>query len=212
MTRNVVRIEIIDVSVPVHPGMIVYEGDPEIHLERALSIADGAAANVSRLDLGVHTGTHVDAPLHFIDGAAGADSIALEVLVGPAHVVDATRVEQVLDVASLRTLDFPAEAERLVFKTRNSSLWKLNEFTHDFVHLTGDGARYLIEHGTRLVGIDYLSVGDEEAHRELLGAGVVVIEGLDLSDAEPGAYRLVCLPLRLVGSDGAPARAVLIRH
>jgi arylformamidase len=202
--------EIIDISVPVRPGMVTYEGDPQVHLERALSIAEGAVANVSRLDFGVHTGTHVDAPLHFIDGAPGTESLALDVLVGPAHVVDATRVEQVLDEESLRGLDFPAEAERLVFKTQNSSLWELEEFSHDFVHLTGGGARYLIERGTRLVGIDYLSVGDEAAHRELLGAGIVALEGLDLRSVEPGEYQLVCLPLRLVGSDGAPARAVLI--
>jgi arylformamidase len=203
-------VKIIDISVPVQPGMITYEGDPQVHLERALSIAQGDVANVSRLDLGVHTGTHIDAPLHFVDRAADTESIALDVLVGPAHVVDATRVEQVLDEESLRGLDLPAGAERLLFKTQNSSLWELDEFSPDFVHLTGDGARYLIERGTRLVGIDYLSVGDEAAHRELLGAGIAAVEGLDLRSVEAGEYQLVCLPLRLVGSDGAPARAVLI--
>jgi arylformamidase len=189
--------------------MVTYEGDPRVHLERALSIAEGAAANVSRLDFGVHTGTHVDAPLHFIEGAPGTESLALDVLVGPAHVVDATGVEQVLDEERLRGIGLPAEAERLIFKTRNSSLWELEEFSHDFVHLTGSGARYLIGRGTRLVGIDYLSVGDEDAHRGLLGAGIVAVEGLDLRSVEPGEYQLVCLPLRL-GSDGAPARAILI--
>jgi arylformamidase len=126
-------------------------------------------------------------------------------------VVDATHVEQVLDEESLRALDLPAGAERLLFKTRNSRLWDLNEFSHDFVHLTGGGARYLVGRDTRLVGIDYLSVGDEEAHRVLLGADVVAVEGLDLRRVESGAYRLICLPLRLIGSDGAPARAVLVR-
>ena len=203
--------EINDISVPVRPGMVTYQGDPQVRLERALSIADGAVANISRLDFGVHTGTHVDAPLHFIDGAPGAESIALDALVGPAHVVDATRIEQVLDEESLRGIDLPAGAERLLFKTRNSRLWELEKFSHDFVYLTGGGARYLIGLGMRLVGIDYLSVGDEEAHRELLHAGVVPVEGLDLRGVKPGAYRLVCLPLRLVDSDGAPARAVLIR-
>jgi arylformamidase len=132
------------------------------------------------------------------------------VLVGPAHVVDATGVGGTLDEDALRRIDLP-DAERLIFKTTNSRLWERDEFTHDFVRLNGDGAGYLIGRGVRLLGIDYLSVGDEAAHVELLGAGVIPLEGLDLRGVEPGEYRLVCLPLRLVGSDGAPARVVLIR-
>ena len=203
--------EIFDVSVPIRPGMVTYEGDPQVTIERTASIAEGATANISRLDFGVHTGTHVDAPLHFLDGAPGTESLALDVLVGPAAVVDATVVENVLDEKALRALDLPAGPERLIFKTSNSRLWELDEFSHDFVRLSGDGARHLIALGVRLVGIDYLSIGDEEAHRELLAAGIVPVEGLDLRGVEPGAYRLICLPLRLVGSDGAPARAVLVR-
>ena len=201
---------IIDISFPIRPGMVVYEGDPAVHLERALSIAEGASANVSRLDFGVHSGTHVDAPVHFIEGAAGAEALPLDVLVGPARVVDATGVEGMLDEAALLALDLP-DAERLIFKTTNSRLWERDEFTHHFVRLNGDAARYLIRRGVRLVGIDYLSIGDEAAHVELLGAGVIPLEGLDLRGVESGEYRLVCLPLRLVGSDGAPARTVLIR-
>jgi arylformamidase len=204
-------VEIIDISVPIRPGMIVYEGDPEVHLERALSITEGAVANVSRLDFGVHSGTHIDAPVHFIEGAAGAEALPLDALVGDAHVVDATGVEGALDESALEPLELPDGAERLIFKTSNSRLWDLDEFSHDFVRLTGDGARYLLRKGARLVGIDYLSIGDEEAHVELLRAGVVPLEGLDLRRVEPGPFRLVCLPLPLVGVDGAPARAVLIR-
>jgi arylformamidase len=203
--------EIIDISVPVRPGMIVYEGDPDVHLERVVSIADGAAANISQLDLGVHTGTHVDAPLHFIEGESGSESLPIDALIGSAHVVDATAVPDALDEASLRSLDLPTVADRLIFKTRNSHLWDLETFSHDFIRLSGDGARHLIGIGVRLVGIDYLSVGDEEAHVELLRAGVIPLEGLDLRSVEPGPYRLICLPLRLVGSDGAPARAILVR-
>lgn len=202
--------EIFDISVPIRPGMVTYEGDPPVHLALALSIADGASANVSRLDFGVHTGTHVDAPVHFLEGAAGADSLPLGVLIGPAHVVDATGVAEELDEKALRGLGLP-EAERLIFKTTNSELWALDRFSPEMVKLTGDGARYLIGRGVRLVGIDYLSVGDERAHVELLRAGVVPLEGVDLRGIEPGEYELVCLPLRLVASDGAPARAVLIR-
>jgi arylformamidase len=203
-------VEIFDISVPIRPGMVTYEGDPPVHLALAHSIAGGASANVSRLDFGVHTGTHVDAPIHFLEGAAGADSLPLGVLIGPAHVVDATGVAEELDEKALRGLGLP-EAERLIFKTTNSELWALDRFSPEMVKLTGDGARYLIGRGVRLVGIDYLSVGDEQAHVELLRAGVVPLEGVDLRGIEPGEYELVCLPLRLVASDGAPARAVLIR-
>ncbi|MFN2471552.1 MAG: cyclase family protein [Gaiellaceae bacterium] len=203
--------ELIDVTVPIREGMVTYPGDPDVRLERVSAIAQGALANLSRLDFGVHSGTHVDAPVHFIDGAAGAESLPLEVLVGPAHVVDATRVRGVLDRAALGRLDLP-EGKRLLFKTPNSELWASDRFAEESVHLTADGAELLVERGVRLVGLDYLSVGDPDAHRVLLGAGVVAVEGLDLREAEPGAYRLLCLPLKIVGSDGAPARAVLLRE
>jgi arylformamidase len=203
-------VKIIDISVPIRPGMIVYEGDPDVHLERVLSIAEGAVANVSRLDLGVHSGTHIDAPVHFIEGAAGAEGLPLDALVGDVYVIDATGVESALDEPALREAALPDGAERLIFKTRNSRLWDVDEFSHDFVRLTGDGARYVLGRGVRLVGIDYLSIGDEEAHAELLRADVIPLEGLDLRRVEPGPYRLVCLPLPLVGADGAPARAVLV--
>lgn len=204
--------KVYDISVPIRPGMIIYEGNPGVELERVDSISEGAHANVSRLELGVHTGTHVDAPLHFIEGAAGSDSLALELLIGPAAVVDATSAAGDIDEQTLEALDIPPAAERVLLKTTNGRLWAGGVFSRDFVRLNGSGARYLIGKGVRVVGIDFLSIGDAEAHRELLGAGVVPIEGLDLRAVEPGAYQLVCLPLRLEGSDGAPARAVLIRQ
>jgi arylformamidase len=193
-------VQIIDVSVPVRPGMITYPGDPEVRLERVSSIADGDVANLSRLDLGVHSGTHVDAPLHFVDGGASVEKLPLDVLVGPGVVVEG------LDPAAV-----PAGAERVLFKTPNSRLWERDEFAEDFVALDGEAARALVAGGVRLVGIDYLSIGDEEAHRILLGAGVVAVEGLDLREIEPGEYRLVCAPLKLVGAEGAPARVLLLR-
>lgn len=203
--------KILDVTVPIRNGMVVYEGDPEVHLERFSAIAEGAVANLSRLDFGVHSGTHIDAPVHFIEGAPAAESLPLEWLMGPAHVVDATAVEGFLDDAALRGLDLPEGERRLLFKTPNSSLWERDEFVHEFVQLTGNGADYLVDRGVRLVGVDYLSVGDPDAHRSLLRAGVVAVEGLDLREVEPGPYRLVCLPLKIVGSDGAPARALLVQ-
>lgn len=202
--------EIVDVSIPIRPGMITYPGDPMVRLERVKSIADGSVANISRLDFGVHTGTHVDAPLHFIDGAAGAEQLPLELLLGPARVVDAREAER-LDAATIERLDLDG-AERVLFRTRNSDLWQRDTFSDDFVSIREDGARLLIDRGVRLVGIDYLSIGDEGAHQALLQAGLVAIEGLDLSAAEPGDYELVCAPLKLVGSDGAPARVLLVRR
>jgi arylformamidase len=203
-------VKIYDISVPVRPGMIVYEGNPAVSLERAESIADGAHANVSRLSLGVHTGTHVDAPLHFLDDGPGSESLALEPLIGPAVVVDALSVETHLDADTLRRLEIPAGVARVLLKTRNGTLWERDEFSRDFVRLTGSGARHVVDRGILVIGIDFLSIGDAEAHRELLSAGVIPLEGLDLRAVEPGHYRLVCLPLRLEGSDGAPARAILI--
>jgi len=182
-----------------------------VELERTSSIAEGGHANVSKLSMGVHTGTHVDAPVHFIEGAPGMEGVPLDALYGPAVVVDATAVvADSLGEADLEALDIPKGAERVILKTRNSELWNREGFTRDFLRLDGSGARYIVSRGIRAIGIDYLSIGDHDAHRELLGAGVVPVEGLDLRGIEPGAYTFVCLPIDLVGSDGAPARAILI--
>jgi arylformamidase len=200
-----------DISVPIRPDMPVYAGDPDVELERASSISEGGHANVSKLSLGVHTGTHVDAPVHFIEGAPGMESVSLDALCGPAVVVDGTSISgDSIGESDLEAIDIPAGAERVLLKTRNSDLWNQKEFTRDFLRLDGSGARFVVARGIRTIGIDYLSVGDHEAHRELLGAGVVPVEGLDLRKIEPGEYTFVCLPLDLVGSDGAPARAILI--
>jgi arylformamidase len=198
--------KIIDISVPVHTGMVTYPGDPEVRLERVKAIADGESANISELDLGVHSGTHVDAPVHFIEGAAGTDELPLDVLNGPCEVVEAAA----LDESAVGAV--PEGAERVLFKTPNSELWARDTFPETFERLDGAAAGALVERGVRLVGVDYLSVGDEDAHHALLGAGVIPLEGLDLRGVEPGSYELHCLPLRLVGSDGAPARAILIRR
>jgi arylformamidase len=194
-----------DVSVPIRPGMVTYPGDPIVSLERVFSIADGALANVSKLELGVHTGTHVDAPIHFIDGAAATEKLSPELLVGPARVVAA----EALDADEIRGLEL---AERVLFKTANSKLWERDDFAQDSIALDRAAAEVLLERGVRLVGIDYLSIGDEGAHQALLGAGIVAIEGLDLRGVQPGEYLLACAPLKLVGSDGAPARVFLIEN
>jgi arylformamidase len=204
-------VELIDISVPVRPGMHVWEGDPPFRIDQVATVEGGDGYNATRLDLGTHTGTHIDAPLHFVDGGATVDSIPLETLVGPCHVVDATAVAGQLDAAALAGLDLPAVTERLVFKTRNGALWDRDGFAPDFTAFTGDGAEALLALGVRLAGIDYLSIGDEDAHHVLLEAGVVPLEGLDLRAVEPGPYTLFCLPLKVVGTEGAPARALLAR-
>jgi arylformamidase len=200
-----------DISVPVRRDMPIYAGDPGVELERMSSISEGGHANVSKLSMGVHTGTHVDAQVHFIEGAPGMEAVPLDALYGPAVVVDGTGISgDTIGEADLENLDIPEGAERVLLKTRNSELWSRDGFTRDFLRLDGSGARFVVARGIRTIGLDYLSVGDHDAHRELLGAGVVPVEGLDLRRIQPGDYIFVCLPVDLVGSDGAPARAVLI--
>ena len=203
--------EILDVSIPIRTRMPIWPGNAGVAMRRVEAIADGAVANVSAVDLGAHTGTHVDAPNHFLEGEPGVDTVALEPLIGDAVVVDATAVQKTVDAAAVAALGVPAGTERVLLKTRNSQLWERDEFSDDFVALDESGASALIDLGVRLVGIDYLSIGDPGAHRALLGARTAVVEGLDLRAVAPGPYRLVCLPLKLVGSDGGPARAVLLR-
>jgi arylformamidase len=203
----------IDVSVPLRTGMVVYEGDPEVAIEPVTRIAAGDLANVSRMALGTHSGTHMDAPRHFIDGAPGVDRIPLDALVGPAIVADARGAPGDIDAAALAALDVPAGTERLLLRTRNEALRARDAFTRDFAGIADDAARELVAMGVRLIGIDYLSIAPSAepspTHLALLDAGVAVVENLDLRRAPPGAYELVCLPLRLEGADGAPARALL---
>jgi arylformamidase len=205
-----------DISVPIRNGMVTFEGDPPVHLRRASSMDRGAVCNVSRLDFGVHSGTHIDAPVHFIDGAAGIEAVPTDVLVGPALVVDARGVDGPFDRAAIESLGIPAGTERLLLRSRNSDLWNEPTFTGAFAGVTQDGARALIELGVRLVGIDYLSIapyGDPTpTHFTLLAAAVVIVEGLDLREVAPGAYDLICLPILIPGSDGGPARAIVRRR
>jgi len=203
--------KIYDISVPLSPDMHVYPGDPAVDIQQTSRLADGDVANVSFLRFGSHTGTHVDAPAHFIENGMTVDAIPLNLLIGRVHVVDAGST--VIDRESLAGMDL-ADDMRVIFKTRNSYVWSEPEFVRDFVYLTADAARYLVENGIKVVGIDYLSVekynfDTPDVHRTLLGSGAVIIEGLNLSDVEPGHYELICLPLKIEGGDGAPARVVL---
>jgi arylformamidase len=199
-----------DVSIPIHPGMVIYHDNPGVEIELDSAISRGATANVSKLTMGAHTGSHVDGPSHFYDGRRGADSLPLDAMIGPALVLELPDVQGgSITGEDLRMAAIPVGTERLLLKTRNSELWDRTEFTRDFLRLDGSAADHVLELGIRLIGIDYLSIGDPDAHLALLGAGVVALEGLDLRRIDPGAYELLCLPLRVIDTDGAPARVVL---
>lgn len=191
----------------------MWPGEPGPLITPVKRLADGGPANVSRVTLGLHTGTHVDAPWHFLADGATTESIPLATLCGTARVVDITD-EQAVRVRELEREDLGG-VTRVLFRTRNGALWDDDHFHEDYVFIEPESARWLVEHGVRLVGVDYLSVEQftapaPRAHEILLGAGVAIIEGLDLRAPPAGDYELFCLPLPIVGGDGAPARVVLI--
>jgi arylformamidase len=198
----------VDVSVPIYAGMVHFPDNPSIEIDTITHVEKGDLCTVSRLTMGSHTGTHIDAPIHFLRGGTGAEQIPVENLIGPARVIeikdpDAVKAEE------LRLHKLGA-GERLLFKTSNSKrCWKTSQFVPDFVSIAEDAASYLASLHTLAVGIDYLSAGSPKTHRTLLGAGVAIVEGLNLIGVSQGRYELFCLPLRIPGSDGAPARALL---
>lgn len=207
---------IYDITFTISPDFPVWPGDPAIRLEQIASMDAGEIANVSRLDAGVHVGTHVDAPHHFLNDGRTVEDLPLDVLTGPCRVVTLPDELEHVSAAALEAAGIPAGTERLLLRTRNRHLWAESPqaFRRDFAAITADGAEWLVAHGVRLVGVDYLSVAPFDApvptHRILLGAGVVVVEGLDLAAVPAGEYTLYCLPLKLKGADGAPARAILV--
>ncbi|HSJ55141.1 MAG TPA: cyclase family protein [Anaerolineae bacterium] len=211
--------QIYDLTVPITVGMPVWPGDPPVEIERLADVAEGAPSTVSRLHIGTHIGTHVDAPRHFIETGGTVDRLPLELLVGPAWILDLSGLEgKTIQVSDLLGFDLPGELERLLLKTANSSLWAnpRHTFEQDYVHLGAEAAGWLVERGVRLLGIDYLSVEafDSERHQvhhTLLGAAVVVVEGLDLGHVPAGPCELMCLPLKVKGADGAPARVLVTR-
>ena len=210
--------KIFDISLTISPDLPVWPGDPKIELELVESINVGASVNVSRLCTGVHIGTHVDAPHHFMNDGRTVEQLPLDVLTGPCFVTQLPDGVEAITAEVLDGLGLPADITRILFGTSNSQFWVRgeNEFQEGFVAITKDGAGWLVQRGVKLVGVDYLSVApyldSVTTHRKFLGAGVVVIEGLDLSVVPIGFYELYCLPLKLLGSDGAPARAILIQQ
>ncbi|MEO5904861.1 MAG: cyclase family protein [Gemmatimonadaceae bacterium] len=206
---------IYDVSVPVRTGGLVYPGNPEILIEPVQAISAGAGANVSRITFGSHTGTHVDAAKHFFDDGQPVDKIPPEKFVGPAILIAFDESDRVSVGAEDLTKHHLAGQKRVLIRTRNSARLENPEFDAQYVFLAPDGAEYLVSLGVELVGVDYLSIeqfhsGHHKTHRTLLEKDVVIVEGLSLSEPPPGNYELICLPLKLEGLDGAPARALLI--
>jgi arylformamidase len=206
---------IYDVTVPLRPEMPTYAGEepgPKLHFHSL--IPNGDSANVSELSLGSHTGTHVDAPHHFIDGRSTVEAMPPDYLVGPAHVVE-HKEQRHVTAADLEAAGLPPDAKRLLLKTPNGRFWDDTEFHSDFVALEPDAARWLVDRGFVLVGIDYLSIEafrspSKDVHTTLLDKEVVIIEGLDLRAVPPGEYFMVCAPIPVVGADGAPARVFLM--
>ena len=205
----------IDVSIPLHNGMAHWPDDRAFDRTETLRIAKGDSCNLSEFRASAHIGTHMDAPRHYLSDGAGIESFPISAGVGRARVI-AIQDRELIRVQELRPYRL-AKGERVLFKTGNSEqCWTTSKFQEKFVYIPHETAEYLAQCGVQTVGVDYLSVGGyeldgPETHRALLKAGIWIIEGLNLKDVEPGDYELICLPLKLMGSDGAPARAVLRR-
>lgn len=210
--------KIYDITVEINPELPVWPGDPDVKIERFEKLEAGDNANISRLEMGLHSGTHVDAPYHFLAEGITLDKIPLERFIGSASVVEVPGEVNILSGEVLARLPAVKITERILFKTRNSNHWseRPHRFHPDFVAIDPSGARFLVEQGVKLVGIDYLSIApfrkSKETHEILLGAGLIILEGLDLSAIKQGIYQLYCLPLKLGGVEGAPARVILVEN
>lgn len=204
---------IFDISVPLTAGLATWDDEAGPVLETVCDLAGGDRFTLTRFSMGSHAGTHVDAPAHFVPGGAAVESLPLEALVGPALVVEHRGAHHVT-ARDLVALGVDGAHARVLIKTANGRLWEDGRFHTDFIALAADAARYAVERGLRLIGIDYLSIAPyaapDEVHQALLGAGVVALEGVDLRGVPPGEYLLACAPLKLVGAEGAPARVFLI--
>lgn len=205
-----------DITVPFRADGPLWPGDPAPRVTLMKSQEGGYRCNVTRLDTGVHFGTHLDAPCHFIEGGKGVDELDLSVLVGPCTVAEIPGVREI-GPDHLAALDLGPDVTRLLLRTRNSALWDnpAHAFEKDFAAITAEAAQWVVDRGIRLIGIDYLSIqlfadAVSTTHLVLLGAEVIIVEGLDLRAVSPGDYHLACLPMKLAGADGAPVRAILM--
>jgi arylformamidase len=206
---------IYDVSLPISPELPTWPGDPTITIERVSKMEKGEVVNVTRLAIGAHTGTHIDAPWHFLKNGSLVEDISLKVLTGRVYVLELPSVD-LITAKVLEEAEIPPRTRRIIFKTTNSQLWHRTppRFHTDFVAVSADGAQYLVNRGVKLIGIDYFSIAPfdnlVDTHQILLQAGTVIVEGLDMTEVSQGRYTLYCLPLNLIGVEGAPARAILI--
>lgn len=204
-----------DITQTIHNDMPVWPGDPEVKLEWLLRISQGGEVNLTQIHMCAHSGTHIDMPSHFIDNGETLDDLDLNVLIGTARVISVPPEVKVIDGTFLKGISIGG-MKRVLFKTSNSELVKADHlsFHKNFVALDTSGAKFLAEAGCKLVGIDYMSIAifDEPAggHLPLLGAGIVVLEGINLEGVEPGEYQLIALPMKLGGREGAPVRAILL--
>lgn len=205
-----------DITLTISPELVVWPGDPSVEISLIDSIADGADANVSHIQMGVHTGTHIDAPRHFIEDGGMVEDLDLDMLCGRVYVLHLPDEVDLITKEVIEEANIPPRTKRVLFKTRNSKVWaegNYSEFVPDFVALAPDACELLIRRGVKLVGVDYLSVAPYDdgrpTHVTLLEAGIVIVEGLDLSQVSQGRYTMYCLPLKIAGVEGAPARAVL---
>ena len=208
-----------DVTLPIRPGMPVWPGDPAVEREPVSGIERGDICNVTAYRFGSHTGTHLDPPRHFYSEGLPLEEVPLSVWMGPCFVADLTGARDSVTAADLDVANVPPETERLLLKTSNSRLWDTPDlpFTPDFVDLSPDGAEWVIRRKIRLVGIDYLSIegprhSECPVHKRLLSEPVMILEGLDLREVSAGLYQLICLPLKTINGDGAPARVLLMRE
>ena len=206
-----------DISVKIDEQLPVWPGDPAVSIVQEVSMATGDSYNLHRLHISAHTGTHIDAPLHFLDGGKTIGDIPLEYLIGPAQVVEIPERVHAIDAAVIQAAGIVPGVKKILFKTTNSRLWNSGRTFHEeYTALNTDGAQALAELGVHLVGVDYLSVSvyDDisQPHIILLQEDVVLLEGIDLSDVDAGIYELICLPLKLNDIEGAPARAILRRN
>jgi arylformamidase len=208
--------KIYDISVDISPRMVVWGDDPGVKVERVLDIHRGDEINLTRLEMCVHNGTHIDAPLHYLENGLRVGSFNLETLVGPAQVIQIKDSIKLISAEILSKSNIMPGIKRLLIKTGNSGFWgeKVNQFHKDFSGVITDGAKYLVEHGIQLVGIDYLSISPMvdlvDPHKVLMRNNVIILETLDLAKVEPGFYELYCLPLKISEAEGAPVRAILV--
>ncbi len=207
---------IIDISIPLSGKTPVWEGDKGISVHRVAIIENGCDFNVSRIELGVHTGTHIDAPFHVFENGKTVDEIPLDTLIGNVQVIEIPNGISVIDKNCLMKMSFQDGIDRILFKTSNSLYWETDPFSFhkEYVALNSEGAKYLADIGLKLIGVDYFSVSSfddlKQPHMTLLNRGIVLLENIDLRQVVPGIYKLICLPMKITGTDGAPVRAVLI--